>query len=330
MHSFNLAMLAKQVWRLLSEPNSPCARILKEKYYLDGRLLRAKTKVGSSFTWQSVLAGLECFKKGKIWRVGDGTQINIWSDNWIQGSRDLKIQTPRARSLVTAINELINPIDGSWDEDLLRTLFSLTDIQNILQIPLSPGREDLVAWHYNWLGMFSVRSAYHCQWTSQFEDDASAGNENVWERLWKLSIQGKIKIYGWRVLNGFVPCRGILLTRHIGDNADCPMCPSRPEGLKHMMFMCDQAKSVWNYLGVWRHIEELANGDRTGQQMIEKVIKGGRKVPSLNNVGLVELILTGSWYIWWEWRGFVHEESVQNASRSAMSIAALPCNYMRA
>jgi hypothetical protein len=72
------------------------------------------------------------------------------------------------------------------------------------------------------------------------------------------------------------------------------MCPSRPEGLKHMMFMCDQAKSVWNYLGVWRHIEELANGDRTGQQMIEKVIKGGRKVPSLNNVGLVELILTGS------------------------------------
>jgi hypothetical protein len=108
------------------------------------------------------------------------------------------------------------------------------------------------------------------------------------------------------------------------------MCPSGPEDLKHMMFMCDRAKSVWNYLGVWRHIEELANGDRTGQQMIEKVIKGGRKVPSLNNVGLVELILTGSWYIWRKWRGFVHEESVQNASRSAMSIAALPCNYMRA
>jgi ribonuclease HI len=108
------------------------------------------------------------------------------------------------------------------------------------------------------------------------------------------------------------------------------MCPSGLEDLKHMMFMCDRAKLVWNYLGVWRHIEELANGDRTGQQMIEEVIKGERKVPYLNNVGLAELILTGSWYIWWERRGFVHGESVQNASRSAMSIAFLSCNYMRA
>jgi len=64
-----------------------------------------------------------------------------------------------------------------------------------------------------------------------------------------------------------------------------------------MMFMCDQAKLVWNDLGVWWQIEELANGDRTGQQMMQEAIKGGRKVPALNSVGLVELILTRSWYI---------------------------------
>lgn len=184
------------------------------------------------------------------------------------------------------------------------------DVQNILQIPLSLGREDVVAWHYNRSGLFSVRSAYHCQWTSQFEDDSNVSNRNVWGRLWKLAIPGKIKIYGWRVLNGFVPCRGILSNRHIGDNSDCPMCPLGLEDLKHMMFMCDRAKSVWNYLGAWRHIENLARGDRTGQQMIEEVIRGGRKVPSLNDVGLAELILTRSWYIWWERRGFVHGESL--------------------
>jgi hypothetical protein len=61
------------------------------------------------------------------------------------------------------------------------------------------------------------------------------------------------------------------------------MCSSGLEDLKHMMFMCDRAKSVWNSLGVWRHIEELAHGDRTGQQMIEKVRRGGRKVPSMND-----------------------------------------------
>lgn len=77
MHSFKLAMLAKQVWRLLLEPQSLCARVLRAKYYPDGCLLKAKPKSGSSFTWQSILAGLECFKKGYIWRVGDGSQIDI-------------------------------------------------------------------------------------------------------------------------------------------------------------------------------------------------------------------------------------------------------------
>lgn len=158
--------------------------------------------------------------------------------------------------------------------------------------------------------------------TSKFDTGTNAESRNIWERLWKLAIPGKIKIHGWRVLNGFIPCRCILSKRHIGDNGDCPMCPSGYEDIKHMMFTCDRAKTIWNFLGVWRQIEELAQGDRSGQQMIEEVIKGGRKVPSLNNVDL-------SWCFWWERRSFVHGEPVQNPHRSAMSIVALTCNYIR-
>ena len=95
LHSFNLAMLAKQVWRLLSAPDSLCARVLRARYYPNGRLLNARVKSGSSYTWQSVMVGLQCFKKGYIWRVGDGTQINIWDDHWIPGSHNLKILMPR-------------------------------------------------------------------------------------------------------------------------------------------------------------------------------------------------------------------------------------------
>ncbi|GJM86970.1 hypothetical protein PR202_ga02878 [Eleusine coracana subsp. coracana] len=62
LQSFNLSLLAKQVWRLMFEPKSLCARVLHAKYYPDGNLLNAKPKQGSSYTWQSVLASLECFK----------------------------------------------------------------------------------------------------------------------------------------------------------------------------------------------------------------------------------------------------------------------------
>ena len=47
-------------------------------------------------------------------------------------------------------------------------------------------------------------------------------------------------------------------------------------------------------------------------------------------MGFVELVLTAGWYMWWERRKFVHGESTQTPFTSAMSIAALTSNYVRA
>ena len=83
LHSFNLAMLAKQCWRLIQNPDSLCARVLSAKYYPDRNVLKAGPKKGSSFTWQSILKGLDTLKKGYIWRIGSGEHVNIWSDPWL-------------------------------------------------------------------------------------------------------------------------------------------------------------------------------------------------------------------------------------------------------
>ena len=57
-HAFNIAMLAKQSWRLLRNPNSLCAKILKAKYFREVDVLRAKPREGMSYTWRSILKGL--------------------------------------------------------------------------------------------------------------------------------------------------------------------------------------------------------------------------------------------------------------------------------
>jgi hypothetical protein len=80
LHCFNLAMLAKQIWRLANELESLCAQVLRAKYYPSGDLLRAELKKGASFTWQSLMDGMETFKRGYIWRVGNGDNINVWQD----------------------------------------------------------------------------------------------------------------------------------------------------------------------------------------------------------------------------------------------------------
>jgi hypothetical protein len=50
LHSLNLAMLAKQSWKLLERPDSLFARVLKAKYYPNSNLLSVGPKSGSSYT----------------------------------------------------------------------------------------------------------------------------------------------------------------------------------------------------------------------------------------------------------------------------------------
>jgi hypothetical protein len=91
LHSFNLAMLAKQTWRLLQNPDSLRARVFRAKYYPDENILKAGRKKGSFFIWQSITADPQSFKRGNIWRVGSGTRINIWDDCWIPSSPTRKV-----------------------------------------------------------------------------------------------------------------------------------------------------------------------------------------------------------------------------------------------
>jgi hypothetical protein len=112
--------------------------------------------------------GLDCFKQGYIWRVGDGSQINIWEDNWIPGSQNLKVLTPRGNNIITTVDELINPIDSTWDVELVKSIFWNVDVNRILQIPITLGREYFVAWHYNRNGIFLVKFTYHGEWKIKF------------------------------------------------------------------------------------------------------------------------------------------------------------------
>jgi hypothetical protein len=69
--------------------------------------------------------------------------------------------TPKGSNLLQYVSDLINPIDGQWDTDLIESIFWPIDAHRILQIPLTLEREDLVAWHYNKIVLFTVRSAYY-------------------------------------------------------------------------------------------------------------------------------------------------------------------------
>jgi hypothetical protein len=85
MELFNKAMLARQGWRLLTDPSSLCARVLKGRYYHNCDFWEALSPRSASYTWRSILFGRELLKEGVRWGIGDGNSTRIESDNWIPG-----------------------------------------------------------------------------------------------------------------------------------------------------------------------------------------------------------------------------------------------------
>lgn len=66
LHLFNVAMLARQGWRLIMNPDSLCAWVLNAKYFPNGELLHVKEKPGISYSWRSIVRGIEAMKEGLI------------------------------------------------------------------------------------------------------------------------------------------------------------------------------------------------------------------------------------------------------------------------
>jgi hypothetical protein len=61
------------------------------------------------------------------------------------------------------LDELINPATGQWDTLLVTQTFVEEDSKLILSLPVHSDMEDVIAWHYDNSGLFTVRSAYKLQ-----------------------------------------------------------------------------------------------------------------------------------------------------------------------
>lgn len=75
--AFNYAMLAKQDWRILTEPNSLVAKVLKGKYFLNSSFLDAWVNPDTSYCWKSICLAHRIISLGICWEVGNGLNIRV-------------------------------------------------------------------------------------------------------------------------------------------------------------------------------------------------------------------------------------------------------------
>lgn len=160
---FNLALLGKQVWRLLQAPDSLTARILKGRYYSDTNILNAGPGNKPSFIWKSLLEGRNLLRKGLRFLIGNGNETNASLDPWLPTDppRPPRFLDDNPADIIY-VKDLIDTRTKLWNREVLERSVAAEDINHILRLKLSSTTSpDLLGWHYTDSGLYTVKSGYH-------------------------------------------------------------------------------------------------------------------------------------------------------------------------
>ncbi|XP_074313994.1 putative mitochondrial protein AtMg00310 [Silene latifolia] len=201
---FNQTLLAKQVWRLLINPSSLAARVLKARYFRHDSVLDARLGYDPSYTWRSLWGAKALLREGLKWRVGDGHQINVWQDAWLPGENASRVPTPIGDvNLNMKVEELIDHAEMRWREDVVRGIMRDEDVEEVLSLTLSKRRPcDMLYWWPNNKGYYSVKSGYKLG-----KGVYNAHGDQLWRKLWTLKIPPKLAHFTWRASMDVLPVR---------------------------------------------------------------------------------------------------------------------------
>nr|AAD32950.1 putative non-LTR retroelement reverse transcriptase [Arabidopsis thaliana] len=289
LKDFNIALLAKQSWRILQQPFSLMARVFKAKYFPKERLLDAKATSQSSYAWKSILHGTKLISRGLKYIAGNGNNIQLWKDNW------LPLNPPRppvgtCDSIYSQLKVSDLLIEGRWNEDLLCKLIHQNDIPHIRAIrPSITGANDAITWIYTHDGNYSVKSGYHLLRKLSQQQHASLPSPNevsaqtVFTNIWKQNAPPKIKHFWWRSAHNALPTAGNLKRRRLITDDTCQRCGEASEDVNHLLFQCRVSKEIWEqaHIKLCPGDSLMSNSFNQNLESIQKLNQSARKDVSL-------------------------------------------------
>ncbi|KAL5550989.1 hypothetical protein UlMin_001165 [Ulmus minor] len=244
---FNKDILAKQAWRIHTQPSSLVARVLQGFYFTSSSFLQVKISNASSFVWRSILWGRELFLQGARWKIGCGNDTYIYHNRWLPRDGCFKISSPRVLGNFAKVNDIITA-SGSWDSSLIRSSFHHDEAEAILSLPRPRhSRPDSLIWHYDKKRDYTVRSGYWVAIGHSEVAGSSSSNTTVWwTKFWKLHIPPKIKIFIWKAYHDWIPTGANLANHGVPTSKICLLCNNAHETSSHAVWECKHLKVLGN------------------------------------------------------------------------------------
>nr|GEZ32641.1 RNA-directed DNA polymerase, eukaryota [Tanacetum cinerariifolium] len=224
--ALNRGLLAKWVWRFLSQDNSLWCQLISA---IHGSSTKDLSTAYPS-TWNSIIKefnylkvqGVDVFSHCKI-RIGNGLHTRFWKDLWI-GDCTLSGLFPRLFALDTvkdiSVAALLDYVilsnsNDRWVSDLNGDgVFRVKDVRNLLD------------------EFFLPRADVPTRWVK--------------------NIPIKVNIFAWRLALDRLPTRANLVQRNVvTESQSCPLCNLILEDTSHLFFNCSLARDVTRLLCPW-------------------------------------------------------------------------------
>ncbi|KAL9839821.1 putative ribonuclease H domain, reverse transcriptase zinc-binding domain-containing protein [Arabidopsis thaliana] len=299
LHQFNRALLAKQAWRILTNPQSLLARLYKGLYYPNTTYLRANKGGHASYGWNSIQEGKLLLQQGLRVRLGDGQTTKIWEDPWLPTLPPRPARGPILDEDMK-VADLWRENKREWDPVIFEGVLNPEDQQLAKSLYLSNyAARDSYKWAYTRNTQYTVRSGYwvatHVNLTEEEIINPLEGDVALKQEIWRLKITPKIKHFIWRCLSGALSTTTQLRNRNIPADPTCQRCCNADETINHIIFTCSYAQVVWrsaNFSGSNR----LCFTDNL-EENIRLILQGkkNQNLPILN--GLMPF-----WIMWRLWK----------------------------
>ncbi|XP_074352658.1 uncharacterized protein LOC141691804 [Apium graveolens] len=115
-----------------------------------------------SFVWRSILEARKVISDGACWRIGNGTNIQIMDQPWLNAENShVTTVSPALENQMVA--SLFRSHTREWELDTIREVFNDQDQQHILNTMIEQDlEEDVLNWKFENSGNYSVKLATTC------------------------------------------------------------------------------------------------------------------------------------------------------------------------
>ncbi|KAH9778879.1 reverse transcriptase domain-containing protein [Citrus sinensis] len=275
---------------------------LKTGYFKHTDFMEAKLGSNPSFVWRSILWGRQGLHKGLRWRIGNGNRVSVSSRNWMQ-KLECSSYVPHQNLAENAVVADFIDDKNQWMEEKVVQCFPEEVAQRILRTPLPrTPQEDLMIWHFDKYGCYSVRSGYQVAVRMKFPDnpECSDSSKTQWKNL--------------------LPTANNLWRKNVVGNPACQRCNCKSENVTHVLMECKAAQKVWKLTDFYEDMKLLSQHD---------ILSMLQELASRRTKKEIEQILAIYWAIWYARNRFVIEGKQEEPKLAAARASAIVESYKR-